>query len=136
MSASEWQRVLADTHFLGELYAGIPPALSECELSYVQLDERDNSVTLGFDTRHLPSRPHQEWNEKPYNRFEFYLLFSGVVDLQVNGWTHTEAREVNVRVTSKAVISVSLGREDSGIDFHASSMRLVHTRVYFASEGS
>jgi hypothetical protein len=136
MSAPEWQRLLADSRFLGELYEGSAPAPEACELSYVHLDERGDSVTLGFDTRHLPSRPDQGWHESPYNRFEFYLLFSGVTDFQVNGWTDSEAREVNIRATPEALIAVSLGHEGSGIDFRASSMRLAHARVYLAAEGS
>ncbi len=134
MNASEWQRFLADPHFLGEFYAASPPTLDECELFYVHVDEREDSVTLGFDTRCLPSHPDPEWHEKPYNRFEFHLLFSGVVDFQVSKWTDVEAREVNVRATPGDVISVSLGHDDSGISFRASSMRLVHTRVYLAAD--
>lgn len=134
MSASEWQRFLADPYFLGELYADSPPSLDECELFYVHVDERDDSVTLGFDTGRLPSHPAPEWHEKPYNRFEFYLLFSGVMDFRVGKWTDTEAREVDITVTPGGVISVSLGRDDSGINFRASSMRLVHTRVYLAAD--
>ncbi|MFG2883304.1 Imm50 family immunity protein [Streptomyces sp. NPDC048297] len=125
MSASE---------LLGDLYESEPPTVNECELFYVHADERDGSVTLGFDTRELPSRPRAEWREKTYNRFEFHLLFSDVTEFQVHGWGPQEAREVDISAAPGKKIKVALGRTGSGIHFLASSMRLASARVYLASD--
>ncbi|MFF2204272.1 Imm50 family immunity protein [Streptomyces sp. NPDC058145] len=134
MAASEWQRLVGDPSVLGGLYEGHSPALDDCELFYVHADERDNSVTVGFDTMRLPSCPRLEWSEVAYNRFEFYLLFSGVTDFQVNGWGMREAREVDFVTVPGEAIKVSLGGTGSGVHFVASSMRLARTRVYLASD--
>jgi hypothetical protein len=134
LNASEPQSPFDASQVLGQFYETGAPSLRECTLSYLHMDERDSSVTLGFDTRQLPSLPDQEWNERPYNRFEFYLVFSGVVDLRINKWTDAEAREIDISAEPGALISVSLGREGSGVTFRASSTRLAHTRVYLATE--
>ncbi|MFJ9730794.1 Imm50 family immunity protein [Streptomyces sp. NPDC101171] len=134
MGASEWQRLLGGPSMLGDLYGGRAPALDECELFYVHADERDNSVTVGFDTVRLPSHPRSEWSEAPYNRFEFYLFFSDVADFQVNGWSMREARDIHVATAPGGAISVSFGDTGAGIHFTAPSVRLARTRVYLASD--
>ncbi|MEV7241671.1 Imm50 family immunity protein [Streptomyces sp. NPDC093248] len=134
MGASEWQRILGDPSMLGELYGGRSPALDECELFYVHADERDNSVTVGFDTARVPSYPRSEWGEVAYNRFEFYLLFSDVTGFQVNGWGMREARDFDIAAAPGGAVEASFGDAGTGIHFMASSMRLARTRVYLASD--
>jgi hypothetical protein len=135
MGASDWMKVLRSPQFLGELYEGSPPIPEQCDLFYVHIDERGNSVTLGFDTRSLPSNPRPEWREKPFNSFEFYLLFSDVIEFRTTGWGAAEAREIQFKAEPAKAITVSLGRDESGIRFRAASMRLASTRVYLAAEG-
>ncbi|MGW5368434.1 Imm50 family immunity protein [Streptomyces sp. NPDC004009] len=134
MGASEWRRLLGDAHLLGGLYEGRPPTPDECELFYVHADERGDSVTVGFDTRRLPSCPDTAWGDVTYNRFEFYLSFFDVADLRVTGWGAREARSVDLAASPGGAIRVSSGDAGSGIHFTASSMRLAHARVYLASE--
>ncbi|MEW1643069.1 Imm50 family immunity protein [Streptomyces sp. NPDC091219] len=131
MDDSDWQRTLRSEAFLGDLYEGTPPAIGQCRLFYVHMDERGLSVTLGFDTAALPPNPSPEWHEKTYNRLEFYLEFSGVTGFRVHGWDVSDARAVSLTTGDR--IEVALGEADSGIRFLASSVRLANTRVYLAS---
>ncbi|WP_406330413.1 hypothetical protein [Streptomyces sp. NBC_00203] len=70
----------------------------------MHIDERENSVTLGFDTRSFPSNPPEEWVEK---------------GLATHGG---------------AFFEVVLGSEDSGIAFRAAKARLAKARGYLASD--
>ncbi|WUW86846.1 immunity 50 family protein [Streptomyces sp. NBC_01451] len=57
----------------------------------MHIDERDDSVTLGFDTRAFPVNLPPEWRGKGFNAFEFHLFFTGVTGLRVTGWGASEA---------------------------------------------
>lgn len=133
MGASSWRKILGSPGFLGELYEGIPPTVTQCDLFYVHIDERDDSVTLGFDTRSLPSNPHPEWLERPYNSLEFYLIFSDVTEFRATGWGRIEASEIDITAAPGQKIAVVLGSKESGISFRAASMSLASTRVYLAA---
>lgn len=134
MSVSDWVSLLGGFRFLGELYPDVPPAPEQCELFYVHIDERGDSVTLGFETGRLPSHPPPEWSEKPYNRLEFHLLFCGVTEIAVAGWTAAEAESFGISAVSEKEIAVRLGRDQAGMRFRAASVRLANTRVYLAAE--
>lgn len=131
--SGDWTRILSAPDFLGELYGDVPPAPDRCDLAYVHIDERENSVTLGFDTRHLPEDSPEEWAGKDFNVFAFSIVFTGVDDLRVTGWGAAEARQVDVSVQPGGVFDVVLGSEGSGITFRAPAARLAGTRAYLAS---
>ncbi|WP_330304940.1 MULTISPECIES: Imm50 family immunity protein [unclassified Streptomyces] len=132
--SADWLQLLASAEYLGGLYDGAPPAHDVCDLFYVHIDERENSVTLGFDTRRLPSNPPAEWVEKGLNAFEFYLVFAEVEGLQVTGWGAAEAKEIHLATHGGAFFEVVLGSEGSGIAFRAATARLAKWRGYLASD--
>ncbi|USQ83236.1 immunity 50 family protein [Streptomyces phaeoluteigriseus] len=134
MNGSDWASILGESRFLGELYAGGSPAPEQCELFYVHLDERGDSATLGFETRVLPAAPRPEWREKPYNRFEFYVLLGGLTGFVADGWGSSEAASFDVSVVSDKEIAVRLGSGQGGMRFRASSIRVARTRVYLAAQ--
>ncbi|WP_329349631.1 immunity 50 family protein [Streptomyces sp. NBC_01261] len=105
-----------------------------CDLFYLHIDERENSATLGFDTRSLPSNPPAEWEGKGFNAFEYYLVFVDVAGLRVTGWGPAEAREVDLTAQEDGSVKVVLGTETSGVRFQASAVRLTKTRGYRASD--
>ncbi|MGQ4388945.1 Imm50 family immunity protein [Streptomyces sp. SAS_270] len=121
---------------LRELYDGDPPSLDSCSLFYVHLDERGDSVTLGFETERLPSKPPSEWRQKPFNMFEFHLVLVGVEALRVHGWGPAQAKEVGLVRRDGGRVDVTLGGAEDGIRFRASSVSLGRTRVYLAARGS
>jgi hypothetical protein len=116
MSASEWARVPG-----------------HCELSYVHLDERGDSVTLGFSTRQLPPNPPASWRDTEYNTVEFYVVFSGVHDLRVRGWGPEQAREVEVTPDDAGRTRVQLGRQGAGIGFLAQDVTVTRCRAYLSA---
>lgn len=59
---------------------------SGCDPFHVHIDERGNSVTLGFHTKVFPVSTPTEWREKGFNAFEFYLVFEGAEGLRVTAW--------------------------------------------------
>ncbi|MFF8945392.1 Imm50 family immunity protein [Streptomyces sp. NPDC014864] len=131
--SADWLQLLALPGYLGELYGGNPPSVEACDLFYVHIDERENSVTLGFDTREFPVSPPREWTERALNAFEFYLVFTGVSDLWITGWGASEAKQVTIGHSDGHVFEVVLGSDTSGVGFRASAARLAKTRAYLAS---
>ncbi|MFI0965032.1 Imm50 family immunity protein [Streptomyces sp. NPDC021080] len=131
--SADWSRLLASPHHLGNLYGSSPPSAASCDPFYVHIDERENSVTLGFDTRILPANTPPEWQEKGFNAFEFHLVFEGVTGLRVTGWDAAAAGKIDMTVGPE-FFEVLLGSRESGIAFHASTARLAGTRAYLASD--
>ena len=131
--SADWSQLLASTEYLGELYDGAPPPTDECDLFYVHIDEREDSVTLGFDTRAFPMNPPPEWRGQDFNAFEFHLFFTGVTGLRVTGWGASEAKAINLTLRDGGHVEVALGSEASGITFRAAAARLTRTRAYLAS---
>jgi hypothetical protein len=87
-------------------------------LSYVHIDERGDSVTLGFERR--------DGGEG----FEFFVVFAGVDGLRVTGWGADQAKEVRVSVLDGGGFDVVLGSRESGIVFRATGARLSKSRAY------
>ncbi|MFE0509762.1 hypothetical protein [Streptomyces sp. NPDC058964] len=87
-------------------------------LSYLHIDERGDSVTLGFE------------RGEGKDGFEFFVVFTGVDGLRVTGWGAAEAKEVRVSVLDGGVFDVRLGFPESGIVFRAPAARLTRSRAY------
>ncbi|MFJ8195415.1 Imm50 family immunity protein [Streptomyces sp. NPDC096152] len=130
---ADWSQLLASPEHLGELYDGRLPSPQTCDLFYVHIDEREKSVTLGFDTREFPVNPPEQWVLKRFNAFEFYLVFTGVEDLWVTGWGASVAKLATVGHLGAQVFEVILGSRESGIGFRGSAARMAKTRAYLAS---
>ncbi|MGW7254956.1 Imm50 family immunity protein [Streptomyces sp. NPDC054834] len=89
-------------------------------LFYVHIDERGDSVTLGFE------------KVEEAEGFEFYVVFAGVRRLMVTGWGAEEAQDVrvSVREDEDEGFDVVLGAPRSGIAFRAAAARLAKSRTY------
>ncbi|MFJ8155630.1 hypothetical protein [Streptomyces sp. NPDC094468] len=81
-------------------------------LSSVHLDERENSVTLGFR------------RSADGQGFAFHVVFTQTEGLRVTGWGAAEARKVRVSGGAEDGYDVRLGWEESGIRFRAAGARL------------
>ncbi|MFI1282722.1 MULTISPECIES: Imm50 family immunity protein [unclassified Streptomyces] len=118
---------------LAALYA-TPPDLSTCPLYYVHVDERDTSVTLGFETGRLPDHPRPEWEEKPYNTLLFFVMFTGVDELRVTGIAaeHPDRRDRTVRVTrtGSGRQQVAVTSDNRTLAFSAAASAVIRSRVY------
>jgi hypothetical protein len=131
--SAEWERLLTSQDRLGTLYGDAPPKPEDCHLFYVHLDERDKSVTLGFETRRLPARMPGEWAVKEFNTVEFYLVFPDVMGFRATGWGASEARRVRLKAREGGLFEVTLGTTASGIRFEAPAPRLTKVRPYLAA---
>ncbi|MFJ2822334.1 Imm50 family immunity protein [Streptomyces toxytricini] len=114
---------------LQALYGTHPvPDLNTCHSFHVHVDERDTSVTLGFETQQLPPHPKPEWTAKAYNTLCFWLEFTGVSDLRVHGILAEAER--SVRITHGDTIRVAIHSNTRSMAFTATTARVSHTRVY------
>lgn len=127
-----WVQLLADPRFMTDLYDA-PPELSRCDLFYVHIDERGDSVTLGFDTSHLPTRPLPEWKTKDFNAFEFHLWFDSVAELRVSGWSAPAPKSVLLSSGTDGGVRFSARGPGSLLEFTAGQVEVTCTRTYLAS---
>ncbi|GAA2450472.1 Imm50 family immunity protein [Streptomyces lavendulocolor] len=133
MGESDWTAILRSAEILRAAYP-TPPDPSECTLQYFQIDEREASVTVGFVTLQLPSRPPADWEGKKYNTVEFYLRFTNVKRLRVAGWDFT-IRDAEVSVSrSSEGIQVALASEGSHIHFAADQCLVPRMRSYLSAQ--
>ncbi|MEV7558059.1 Imm50 family immunity protein [Streptomyces sp. NPDC089795] len=117
---------------LQALYGASPvPDLDTCDFFYIHIDERETSVTLGFETQQLPPHPEPEWSQKAYNTLRFWIEFTGVTELRVAGLLAEAERAVRITQDgSPTSLRVSVESERRSISFTATSARVSHTRVY------
>ncbi len=110
------------------------PHLSSCPLYYVHVDERETSVTLGFETPRLPDHPRAEWEGKRYNTVRFFVVFTGVDKLRITGIAAESPdrhdRTVGVVVTDTGRQQVSVTSENRSITFSAVTSAVTRIRVY------
>ncbi|MFJ4708238.1 Imm50 family immunity protein [Streptomyces anulatus] len=132
MSASDWARLLDDPQSIQSLYDE-EPDLSQCDLFHVLVDERGDSITLGFRTAHTPARIRSEWEGKVYNSFTFYLVFSRVQELAVQGWAAPAHKRVSIRRNPDEKLSVAITSDESSLLFRAHSVALSAARVGLVS---
>ncbi|WP_032761872.1 Imm50 family immunity protein [Streptomyces sp. CNS654] len=132
MSASDWARLLDDPQSIQSLYEE-EPDLNQCDLFHVLADERGDSITLGFQTAHTPVRIRPEWEGKAYNSFTFYLAFSRVEQLTVQGWAAPACKTVSSRRDPGEKLSVAITSDEASLLFRARSVVLSAARVRLVS---
>ncbi|NXY96607.1 hypothetical protein HYE82_19880 [Streptomyces sp. BR123] len=116
---------------LRTLYDTPVPDLSTCHFFYLHIDERDTSVTFGFETQQLPPHPKPEWAEKAYNTLCFWIEFTDVADLQLRGIQAEVERSVQITSgDTPGSLHVSVRSSTRSIAFTAAASRVSHTRVY------
>ncbi|MFD9485763.1 Imm50 family immunity protein [Streptomyces sp. NPDC059991] len=130
---SDWTEFLTVPGAVRELYE-VPPGLNACDLFYFHVDERLESVTLGFETRKLPANPREEWLDAEFNTFEFYVQFVGVTELRISGWTGQAHHDFSLTRTAdgRLAVAISGAAAEQGAEFLATEASLVKSRVYLA----
>ncbi|MFG2297742.1 Imm50 family immunity protein [Streptomyces sp. NPDC048603] len=103
---------------LAELYDA-PPDPGACRMFSVHVDERDASVTLGFETGLLPARPRPEWAGTAYNTFVFSMVFRAVADLRVRGILADAEREMSLEPGPEGRLEVSVTGSSRSVTFTA-----------------
>lgn len=107
-----------------------PPSLDTCGFFYVHVDERESSVTFGFETSQLPAHPEPEWSAKPYNTLCFFVEFTGVTGLRMAGIVAEAERSVRIAAGASDRLDVTVAGDRREISFSAAASRVTHTRVY------
>ncbi|MFJ4871269.1 Imm50 family immunity protein [Streptomyces sp. NPDC088757] len=133
MSASDWTQIVGSAKEMTDAYT-VPPPLGECRLYYAQIDERDTSVTLMFETTALPEKPPPAWSGKEYNTVEFYLKFTGVRGLRITGWEFSARdAEATLGPGEGTDVRVTVEGEGSYLDLTASGSTLARFRSYLSA---
>ncbi|MFE5615370.1 Imm50 family immunity protein [Streptomyces sp. NPDC056524] len=134
MGDSDWTSIIESAREVAGTYA-TPPSLNECALSYVQIDERGTSVTMGFETSVLPSSPPPAWVHLNYNVVELYVKFARVKELRITGWD-SSVREASVNLSSRddGSLRVSVETEGAHLDFIGSAPLLTRAHPFLRAE--
>lgn len=132
MSASDWARFLDAPQSIRSLYDD-EPDLDQCDLFHVLVDERGDSITLGFQTPHTPARIRPEWEGKVYNSFTFRLVFSWDEQLAVQGWAAPACKTVSIQRDPDEKLSVAITSQEASLRFRARSVVLSAARVGLVS---
>lgn len=128
---SDWLRLLDDPEEARGLF-GAAPDLSARDLFYTHVDERGPSVTLGFQQRGLPGHPRPEWEEQGCNAFEFYLVFTGVTDLRIEGLT-TAPKNVRLTGGGSSGTTVEITAPGDRMSFRAETVSFCRPRAFLMS---
>ncbi|MER7954331.1 Imm50 family immunity protein [Streptomyces sp. NPDC096030] len=134
MGDSDWTLIIESAKEVAGTYA-TPLSLNDCELSYVQIDERGTSVTMGFETPVLPSSPPPAWAHKSYNAVGFYVKFTRVKELRITGWD-SSVREASVNLSSRddGSLRVSVEAEGAHLDFVGSAPLLTRAHPFLRAQ--
>ncbi|WP_330298998.1 Imm50 family immunity protein [Streptomyces sp. NBC_00503] len=122
-ASNEWPELRA-------LYGTVQvPDLNTCGFFYVHVDERETSVTFGFETSQLPSHPKPEWSGKPYNTLRFFVEFTDVTNLRMAGIVAEAERRVRIGRGASDCLDVAVAGDRREISFSAAASRVTHIRV-------
>ncbi|MFI8963364.1 Imm50 family immunity protein [Streptomyces sp. NPDC053493] len=132
MNASDWTSLVDPENVLSRLY-DTPPALDDCVLLCVQIDERGCSVTMGFETFRVPTTPPAAW-DRPYNTLEFSIGFTGVEGLSISGWNSAVREGVRFSAHGSESVRVSLHHVDSRLAFTATGASVTRLHPYLAGK--
>ncbi|MFE2163743.1 Imm50 family immunity protein [Streptomyces sp. NPDC059447] len=106
-----------------------PPDPGTCALFYVHIDERNTSVTFGFETPQLPPYPKPEWSAKPYNTLRFFVEFTDVTDFRMAGILAEAERSFRIAEDTSGFLDVAVVGDRREISFRAAASRVTQIRV-------
>jgi hypothetical protein len=132
MNAFEWTDLLQEPWNTRETLSA-PPKLGDCRLVSCHIDERDTSVTLGFDTRRVPDSSIPGSDESQANALEFFVTFTSVTGLHVTGWGGGPGGSVRLSRSEDGGIAVFVDSSSGEISFQGRTALLSRARAYLAS---
>ncbi|MGW7287510.1 Imm50 family immunity protein [Streptomyces sp. NPDC054847] len=132
MNAFEWTDLLEEPWNTRETLSA-PPELGNCRLDSCHIDERDTSVTLGFDTRRVPGSSIPGYDASQTNALEFFVTFTSVTGLRISGWGGAAGGSVRMFRSESGGIEVTVDASAGQISFQARSALLSRARAYLAS---
>lgn len=134
MNACSWLELLDNPQIIQDLY-DVEPDLSSSELFHVLVDERGNSITLGFQTDQTPARHGLDRDPGDFNSFEFYLTFFDVQGFTVKGWGAPAEKEITYSRSATGNLSVKIVSVGTLLEFQARAASVANVRVGLVSRG-
>ncbi|MDT0455983.1 Imm50 family immunity protein [Streptomyces sp. DSM 41527] len=131
-SGSSWYDFLVDSQIADQYFDEVPD-LGGCDLFSVHIDERDVGLTLGVDLLRLPDKLLPEWEGKNFNAFTFFLTFTMIDELHVDGWRYTPKRSVEIGRRGERRIWVEIRGQGESVKFTADAIKMSGVRAYRAS---
>ncbi|MFD6340434.1 Imm50 family immunity protein [Streptomyces sp. NPDC060131] len=132
MSTSDWPSFLDNPQSIHSLYDQ-EPDLNSCDLFHFLMDERGASITLGFETPHMPQHRRHEWDSPRVNSFEFYLTFFDVQQLSIKGWNGPAEKDITFTHGPDGYILAKIESRETSVAFQAKSLSLTKSRVSLTS---
>ncbi|WP_164764631.1 Imm50 family immunity protein [Streptomyces lydicus] len=129
MTASNWRRLLEDSGGIERFYE-FGPELSSCNLIYLHMDERGQSLTMSLEADEPFTLPREYENPTGYNAIGFYLTFFGVRNLEFDGWrNYANKRTEIIKHDPNGVIHASIAGRDELVKFTADSVSIIHSQA-------
>ncbi|MGY4989806.1 Imm50 family immunity protein [Streptomyces sp. G7(2002)] len=129
MTASNWRRLLEDSGGIERFYE-FGPELSSCNLIYLHMDERGQSLTMCLEADEPFTPPREDGNPTVYNVVEFHLTFLGVKNLEFDGWQNYANKRTEVlKYHPDGAIHVSITGHDEFVKFTAGSASIIHSQA-------
>ncbi|MFE1171613.1 Imm50 family immunity protein [Streptomyces sp. NPDC058773] len=129
MTASNWRDLLDDSGGIERFYE-FGPELSSCNLIYLHMDERSQSLTMSLEAEEPFNLPREGEYPEGCNVVAFHLSFFGVKDLEFDGW-QTQADKI-IKVSkrqSDGFIYTSITGHEEFMKFTADSTSIIHSQA-------
>ncbi|MFF1870590.1 hypothetical protein [Streptomyces sp. CB03911] len=101
--APDWSALLADPAPVRDVLGVPAPPLSAYDLFSVHFDEREASVTLGFTAPGPPAAATAGQAAAGRTAVEFFLVLTGLDEVEVDGWSHRPLDSVTLAHGSAAL---------------------------------
>ncbi|MFD5317721.1 hypothetical protein [Streptomyces sp. NPDC127098] len=102
--------------------------LDEPHITSVHIDERGRSVTVTSRRPGLPEDALADWQGRGYTAHELSVVYSGVTDLAVDGWTHEPLTSWGTAELPDGRLAVTLAGPGTSVRFDADSPPRVERR--------
>ncbi|ATB44114.1 hypothetical protein CYFUS_009595 [Cystobacter fuscus] len=90
-----WMDLLGKAEFFRKLYP-VEPSLRKVRVHEVELLQDGPTVFLRFDLNDFPSAPPSKWLNAGANTAHVKLLCSGVLGLEIQGWTTNNLADIDI----------------------------------------
>ncbi|GHH76766.1 hypothetical protein GCM10018781_48640 [Kitasatospora indigofera] len=123
---------------LDGLHAGLLsglPAFEDLDLFHLLVDERGDSVTLGFEHAGLPPAPPRDRVDRGLNAVEFFLVLSGLTRLQIDGWDYRGPAEYTLSRTRSGHALLSMRGPGSNVEIEFAAARVEGLRAFRSAPG-
>ncbi|MFE6739199.1 Imm50 family immunity protein [Streptomyces tubercidicus] len=129
MTTSSWRELLDDSGGIEKFYE-FGPELSSCNLIYLHMDERGQSLTMSLEADEPFNLPRGGDFPEGCNIIAFHLSFFGIKDLEFNGWQSRPGKRVKIfKNHSDGSIYASITSCEEFVKFTADSVSVIYSQA-------